>query len=477
MVTRFYKLLLIATLAFLLVHCGGAGTSEEESCGLCGPMSDLSGSITSQFGTQAQMQGWVLVLFEKSSGISRVAEVDSSGLYTFGNARTTVDHTLALLSPDYILQSVLSVPSTTPNQIQQFFRPQAKNLPRLIHSGPIIRMQDQTGIKMSPDAASDTNGDGIPDGSQSIGGADPSAFSLQAGAAVPDLDLDGLPNDIDPDIDADGVINVLDPDDDGDAIYDVFDPDANGDFVNDTTQTNGDLYYDDGVEFVGVQFEMKPKENGSGNDLSLLFTTKVRTNVGPRAVQIRGAPSLLNDATIQAVNAETGEVTSAAWDRLLLDNGTSNDSSADDRIFAQKVFLADGKQPPRAHEMVFFQLAFGTDENPWYLEFPFIFPPVTPAAITAQVAAVPGQPATVTLGGYPFGVTLQDFVWSINLFDETGLGVWTSQPIAGTTKQFQIPSNVRLEDTEYKFSVVAQVLDKVPGYPTYTIHSPLYDLP
>src|SRR5687768_13724548 len=103
MARTFNNLLLTAACSFALIRCGGTGVSEEESCALCGPMSDLSGSITGQFGTQAQMQGWVLVLTEKSTGVSRVAEVNTSGLFSFRNARTTVDHTLSLLSPDYIL--------------------------------------------------------------------------------------------------------------------------------------------------------------------------------------------------------------------------------------------------------------------------------------------------------------------------------------------------------------------------------------
>ena len=68
--------------------------------------------------------------------------------------------------------------------------------------------------------------------------------------------------------------------------------------------------------------------------------------------------------------------------------------------FGQRVLIADGKQAPRAHEVVFFQLVFGTEENPWYMEFPFVFPPLTPAAITAPYEATLGQ---VQLVGNPFG--------------------------------------------------------------------------
>src|SRR5690606_2030651 len=156
-------------------------------------------------------------------------------------------------------------------------------------------------------------------------------------------------------------------------------------------------------------------------------------DVGPTAVQVRGAPSLLNDAVVQATDPETGEVMSAVWDRRLLDNGDSNDSNPSDRIFAQKVLLADGKHPPRAHEMVFFQLAFGEGPSAWFLEFPYIFPPLKPSAVTANYEPTT---RTVLLLSNPFGEVL-DFSWSINLYNSTGLSVWSSQPLSGrTTRQF-----------------------------------------
>ena len=123
--------------------------------------------------------------------------------------------------------------------------------------------------------------------------------------------------------------------------------------------------------------------------------------------------------------------------------------------------------------MVFFQLAFGSLEAPWYLEFPYIFPNVKPAAITA---AYDKTTKSVLLLGNPFG-EIQDYVWTINLWDaETGAGVWNSQAIPGSTKQFSIQENFIDPTQTYKFSVIAQTLDKIPSYPSYAIHSIKYEL-
>jgi hypothetical protein len=82
----------------------------------------------------------------------------------------------------------------------------------------------------------------------------------------------------------------------------------------------------------------------------------------------------------------------------------------------------------------------------------------------------------VLLLGNPFG-EIQDYVWTINLWEaETDKLLWTSLAIPGTTKQFTIQENMVDSTQTYKFSVVAQTLDKIPSYPSYAIHSTKYDL-
>ncbi len=482
---KHYKSILLSSL-LLVTACGGTGESKSAGCSLCGDLNDITGSIRSKTGSQAQMQGWVVAAFEHDTGIARVSDVDLAGLYTLRKVRTDVTQTLALLTPDYILTAVLSVPGTVDKTIRQFIKMDRPTLPLMINNGPIITFQNFDGITVKKDAASDQDGDGIPDGSVSLGasggagltddlGENLAGFNLQTASTVPqniDTDKDGVPNSRDPDIDGDGIINVLDPDDNGNGILDVFDGDANGDLANDTAPgaNNTDLYFTQGVEYIAVQFDMSPKDDGSGNETTLKFTAKVRDEVTPDAVQIRGAPSLLNNATYIAKD-NTGADSIQAWNRQLFDDGLSEDANPGDRTFAKRVTLADAKAP-RAHEAVFFQLVFG-GKAPYYVEFPYVFPDLKPAAITAQYESTS---KTVLLIGNPFGNDIQDFIWTINVYDDTGHNIWQSKPIVGSTRQFAIQDNILEKGKAYKFSVAAQTLDKIQGYPAYTINSIKYDV-
>lgn len=479
--------------ALLLARCGGVGETSSSPCSLCGDLNDVSGSIVPLNGTQSQMRGWVVASFERDTGIARSYEVDNAGLFQLRQVRTDVAQTFALLSPDYILQAVLSIPGPIDNTLSQFVKIKSAYLPRFIHKGTIITLQDSKGIAVTRDLAADVDGDLVPEGMLPIAGidaalwgSDPTFFrrdeaagagyGLQgiAGSSI-DQDLDGNPNETDPDIDGDGVINWLDTDDNGNGVLDVFDGDANGDLENDAKpdQKDIDMYFKEGIEFLAVQFELKPKDDGSGNVTSLAFKTKVRDNIeGLQAVQIRGAPSLLNGATYTQNDAD-GNATIVAFNSLLADDGVSEDSNPNDRLFGRRVTL-DKSKSPRAYEVIFFQLVFGTPAAPWYLEFPYIFPDLKPAMISARY-----EPNTknVLLIGNPFGV-IQDFVWTISVFagDDDTKPVWFSPAIPGTTRQYDIPPNNLDPDKTYKYSVSAQVLDKIPGYPSYVITSAKYVL-
>ena len=466
------RILLLLSLAqgmgsLLATSCGKAGDKPYEECAICGPLADIRGSIAARSGSQSLMQGWVLASFEQDSLIARVAEADNAGLFTLKQMRTDSAQTLALFTPDYILQAMLAVPSKTEKRINQFFTVEKPSLPLLINNGPIITFQNLDGIKVSKEEIADQNGDGIPDGAPNIQG-----ISLAAAPVAVDTDRDGIINAKDGDIDGDGIANVFDPDDDGDGVLDVFDGDQNSDLVNDTAPggNNIDLYFKDGVEWIAVQYELKPKEDGSGNETSIKFLTKVKGSIVPNAVQIRGAPSLLNSATYMAQDS-LGANTVQPWNRLLADDGLNEDSAPGDRLFARRVILAQGKTP-RAYETVFFQLAFGAAKSPWYMEFAYLFPPVKPAPITAQYDSVT---RSVLLVGDPFG-GIQDFVWTITLWNGSGKVVWTSQGVPGNKRQFQIQENVVVAGESYKFSISAQSLDKISGYPAYIVQSPKYDL-
>lgn len=482
--------LAVASLLFLHLACGTGGESDAAACALCGNLNDIRGSIASQTGSQAQMSGWLIASFEKDTGIARVSEIDSAGLFNLSQVRTEKNHTLALFSPNYRLAGVLSIVNEKlPTTIKQFFQYKAPNLPKLIHKHSVISFQDYQGITVSKDLASDQNSDGTPDGWQSIDSntlklwdesystpfpMDKPTYGLALqSSGSSDIDQDGISNARDPDIDGDGLINWLDPDDDGDGIRDPLDGDQNGDLINDAApgQDNIDLYFKEGVEYIAVQLQLKPKADDSKTtETSLKFVTKVRKDITPLAVQVRGAPSLFNGATYTAPDSNNVP-TVVAWNRLLADDGISEDNSKDDRIYAKRVTLA-GSQLPTSHQVVFFQLVFGSKDKPWYLEFPYTFSDLKLASVSAQYEA---NSRSVLLIGKPFGEQIQDFLWSINLWnaDQTSL-LWTSKTQAGTERTLTIPESVLTKGTSYKFTVVAQTMDKVPGYPAYIVQSESY---
>jgi hypothetical protein len=445
-----------------LAGCGSPGQSAGEECGLCGDMGDVYGAISNKSGSQTAMKGYAIASIERDTGIARVADINEAGLFTLRNVRSDQAQTLALFSSTYLLQAVLSMPGTAPNNIKQFIMMSSASLPQLVNNGPTITFQSLAGITVTKDLASDAYGDGAPDGAAHIQG-------LGLTQAPPqDSDLDGIYNDKDPDIDGDGVVNWLDPDDDGDKTRDAFDPDANSDLSADNQpgETDTDLYFKEGVEYISVQYEQTPQDDGT-TTTTLKFLTKVRDNVTPRTVQVRGAPSLLNTATFSAKDPTSGAMIDQPWTRLLDDDGVSDDGNPGDRVFAKRVKLPDG-QAPSSYQAVFFQLGFGTDAEPWFIEYPYLFPDVKPSAISAIYDTLT---RTVQLQGTPFGATVQDFVWIINLYDDAGQIVWNSQAVQGSTREFAIPENQIEAGKTYKFEVVAQSLDKIPGHPSYVTHT------
>ena len=434
------------------------------------------------------MGGWVLASFEFDTGIARVSELDAAGLYSLTNVRTDHVQTLALFSPDYILQGILSIPGSSDKAIYQYLNFQSPQLPNLVSNGPIITFANLNGLAiLTSKQVVASKGDGVPDGASKITGqgsslwdgaevaaSRPSAHSrgLYFDAPTVDTNNDGIPNQFDPDINGDGIINWLDYDDNGNGIYDIFDPDQNGDLVNDLTPDghNTDQWYKEGIEYLAVQYDLSPKSDNTTFQSTLTFVTKVRDDVTPIAVQVRGAPSLLNNANYMTKDTQ-GNPNLQAWNRLLADDGQSEDGSAGDRIFGRKVILADGKAP-RANEVVFIQLVFGTSDAPWYVEFPWTFPPVKPAQITAQYD---NSTRTIQLVGNPFG-SIQDFVWTANVIDSSGKVVWTSPTTSGSNRQLAIPDNTLVSGSSYQYQVTAQSLDKVPGHPAFSIHSIKYDV-
>ncbi len=476
-----------------LPGCGNAGKSTTAGCSLCGDMSDLTGIVLGNTGTQSQLQGWAVAAFEFDTGIARVGEIDANATYVLQQTRTAKPLTLALYSPQYLLQAVTSIPSPTDKTIRQFFYATSPTLPKLTSNGPVVTFETLDGITPHSEVASAQNDDGVPDGATKITGTATSAltdgppawiaplkarmvaenpgdyaglrgFGLDDGSTPPP-DAHGMDPRLDPDIDGDGIINWLDYDDNGNKVFDVFDPDQNSDLVADMTPDghNTDQWFTEGVESIGVKYEVIPTGTATAAAAYVTLSTKVRDGTQPASVEIRGATQLFDGAV--TVDPK-GNPAGTAWDRTLADDGANVGGAAGDGVYGRRLLLKQGVSP-RSNETLFFKLVFGTS-SPWAAEYPFTFPPLTMSAITANYDSTT---RTVELAGNPFA-SVQDFVWIVNVFDSTtSTVIWSSAETQGTTRTLTIPDNVLTAGASYTYEVIAQTLDKVPTMPVMAIHT------
>jgi hypothetical protein len=436
--------------------CGRKSSSDDGGGGgsvFSSNMQNLTGTVTSQSGTPAQMKGWAVAMIERDSRVARVADADASGILRWSKVSFDAAQTAVLLSPDYLLQAVMAIPSTKVNTVKQFFTIGSTSLPQLVQKGSGLSFQSTTGVTIYDYYATDSDSDGNPDGVGSLG------LTLgSVGLTSVDTDKDGLVNESDGDIDGDGIANALDGDDDGDGNLDIFDTDANGNSIADSQETNNDAYYSQGIEYFSVRYEQGVSAN------SMLFVVKARSGLSPAptAVTIKAPSSLTDGATSIATDAST-----ASWDMSLADDGKSYDGAATDLVYGRKVQLASGKAP-RANQVLFARVTFGTGDSAFTIEYPWVFPNVSLSAITTSYNT---STRVVTLAGNPFGADTQTFVWSVSLTNAAGLKVYESTAISGDTRTLTIPSNVMESGGTYTYEAVAQSLDKVPGIPTVAVRS------
>lgn len=402
------------------------------------------------------MQGWAVVLMERDNSTARVSEVDSSGNIKFSKASLSAVQTAYLLSPDYLIQSVLSIPSPTANTIRQYFTLSKNTLPRIVQKGSVINFQSLDSISVQSDLAADADGDGIPDGMASLALAS-EAHTTGFNLTSADTDHDGVTNDLDSDIDGDGLPNVLDSDDNGDAIFDAIDLDANGNTVPDRQERASDQHFPVGLEYVATQYML------SSSGTSLRFVTKVRDGIKVSSVKIRGAKSLLDNSTTVKTDGSSG----GTWDLTLADDGTNDDAAASDAIYGRTVSLATGKAP-RSNQMVFFQLSMGEGSDAFTAEFPYTFPPLTPSIPTTTYDS---STRTVSLAGDPLGSGVTGFVWIVTMKDSDGNTIYASPATSGATRTFVIPANIMQSGQTYTYTATAQTLDKVSGYPAIVVTS------
>lgn len=400
------------------------------------------------------MQGWVLTLLERDSTTARVAAADSSGNLKFSKVSLAAVQTAYLLSPDFLVQSVLSMPSTTANTIRQYFTLNKTTLPRVVQKGSILNFQSTDAISIQSGNSTDTDGDGIPDGMASLGliQSSPGGFALST-----DTDKDGTVNESDADIDSDGLPNAIDSDGDGDATIDALDADANGNGVADSQENNSSQHFAVGVEYVAAQYIVTSSAS------TVRFITKVRDTITPTSVKIRGATSLLGSSSYIKSDGSSG----GSWDLSLADDGVNDDGSTGDLLYGRSVVLASGKSP-RGNQVVFFQLEMGSGAEAFTAEYPFLFPPLTPTVPTTSYDATT---RTVTLEGDPLGTEITGFVWVVSIADSDGITIYEGPAVAGATRTFVIPSNVMQTGQTYTYRASAQTLDKVAGYPSIVVRS------
>jgi hypothetical protein len=438
----------------LFTHCGKS--SSDDASGTSGAsfssnQQNVSGTMTSQAGTPAQMKGWMVALMERDSGLGRVAEADASGTLKWGKVNLDAAHTAVLLSPDLLIQSIMAISSSKTNTIKQYFTIGGTSLPQLVQKGSGLTFQTTTGITVQDYYATDTDGDGNADG---VGGL--SLTSSSFGLSSTDTDKDGVSNDIDTDVDGDGLLNVFDGDDDADGTLDIFDTDANGNGVADSLEQNGDAHFTLGVEYFAVRYEKGATAN------TLQFVTKIREGITPVEVKIRSAASLTSSATTIATDG-----TSAAWDGTLVDDATGYDGSAKDLLYGRKIQLASGKAM-RTNQVMFLQVTMGTGDAAFTVEYPWVFPNVTLTDITTTYNT---STRVATLAGNPFGTDIQNFLWSVAVTNSAGIKVYESTAISGSTRTVTIPSNVMESGVTYSYQALAQSLDKVSGVPAIGVRS------
>lgn len=515
---RYERKFLALTLSFLASHlsCGSAGQSASSLAG--GDLATIRGAIVSSTGSQSDMFGYVMVLMERDTGISRVAQVNSGGIFEFKHVKGDAPQTLVLLNASYKLTAVLSIRGTISQTIRQYFTPQASYLPRLIRKGPIIYFEDDETLSITSDTAADANGNGIPTALDPDEGGGLSLLSdplglapvkterkdniypsheqalvtqaLKMTASGPDTDDDDIPNEFDFDLDGDGLINWFDIDMDNNSPIDIFDADADDDILldskDDETLKNE---YKEGVEYFAVTVERGPNENNV-TETKLILKTKIREAV--EKITIDAPTALISGAQYDARQPDEDdtddedppaeEVGYVSWDRELRDDGYSEDDGASDGIYGQGVILKAGKKP-LAYQTIFLKLDYGGDYQKWY---PYVFPSVTLGSFSIAYDAN-GFRFEKSSSSRPFGSAYTNYQWLVKVYDsKTGRVVWESdledaQTSRITDDKGTLEQEIELAtngdpDNGIKPTVLKAVgfaisLEKVPGVPAYNIRS------
>jgi hypothetical protein len=455
-------------LAVLLLGCAN-GSSDSGSAAATSPSGEtIKGSIKSVTGSQSEMNQWILALVERDTGISHSGVINAIGNYTIEGVDTSVPYTLVLLDPQYRFSAILTYAGVNPGTIRQYFAIGENRLPTLVHNGPIINFTDFSSIAWEKNEAADANGNLIPDVMEASAGL--VTPGLAGTATTVDTDGDGLTNDVDGDIDGDGLPNWFDPDDDNDGIPDAFDTDANADEVADLSQDIGDQYFPRLVKFLALQLVQDVQSDGSLAS-TLMFTVRLWEDEVATSVLVKGSSTLFAGASAVQYDPNTGDAALSSWDQTLLDDGNNEDGEAGDGIFTRRVQLAS-TAVPKANQVFFMEVTQGSGDTRMVHEFPFTFPSMVTGVITG---AYTSETRKVTMTGSPFG-TVTDFHWSVHVYDANGIKVFASEPIAGSSTSYTLPTGATDEGETYTARIVATAIDRIPSFPSWVMRSASFNL-
>lgn len=450
----------LVLLILMLLGCA-QGSSDSGGEAATSPAGEtIKGSIKSVTGSQSEMNQWVLALVERDTGIAHSGVINAVGNYTIEGVDTTVAYTLVLLDPQYRLSAILTYAGLNPSKVRQYFAVTESRLPTLVHNGPIINFTDFSSVAWEKNEAADSNDNLIPD-----------ALEVSASLATTvDTDGDGETNDLDGDMDGDGLPNWFDSDDDADGVPDAFDTDANGDEIADLSQDNGDQYFPRIVKYLAVQLVQDVQGDGSLAS-TLMFTTQLQEDEKATSVLVKGSSTLFTDAAAVLFDPSTGVASLSSWDQSLLDDGNNEDGEADDGIFARRVQLSS-TAVPKANQVFFVEVTQGAGEGLIVNEFPFTFPSMVTGVITGSYTSATRK---VTLTGSPFG-TVTDYHWSVHVYDAAGIKVFASEPIAGTSDNYTLPTGATDAGETYTARIVATAIDRIPSFPSWVMRSASFNL-
>jgi hypothetical protein len=417
------------------VACGSFASKPKfsggEGAAVATTKATVTGSLASLVGRQSDLEGWVVLLLERDAQIGRSAVVDAKGQFSLPSARLDRPQMLALLSPQYVLRSILTLPESGTTQFREFFSTSAAALPRVIQRGPILSFASLEGITPEGDLI-----DSGPLANAPAGALGKNGYGLADAGPVAG---NGLPRVFSPDVDGNGTI-------------DLFEGGGAG----------GGATFAEGFEYVTAQLDVRYAADGA-RALELLLLARARGAAEHGGIVVHGPTALFAGATV----APGGE----AWDGTLRDDGANDDGTAGDGIYARRVRLA-GHDLPGAFQA----LLFGLDMSPgnadgaaeeWIAAL--TFPPFTLATLRAPEVSVTDATAKRLDAPFP-GITTYD--WVAAVYDGSGALAYVSPVSSGDVDTVALPAAVLAGNVGGGVEMIASTQAGVGGIARIVVHGP-----